>query len=193
MATREDIKNVMAFMACSFPNYHPILDGQVNAVDVLLNLLGDLPVETLQVAVQACCAEPGRAFAPSAGEIRGMAVQLHAQAACLPTAAEAWGVIEQCWHLTSDGRQALLDKQHPLFSKALHCMGGLSVIGMSENPPAERARFLQFYDELREQTLNDAAMLPQVADYIESAKLVDGGIKTLSDKLSRPRLEKNTP
>jgi hypothetical protein len=188
MSTREDIKNAMAFMACSYPNYHPILEGQVNAVDVMFNLLGDLPVETLQVAVQACCAEPGRAFAPSAGEIRGMAIQLHAQAAELPTAAEAWGLIMESFkHITSE-RETML--AHPLIQEAIRCMGGLERIGLSEDNMADRAHFLKIYQQLYDRELSYAAQLPAVTTYIEAQKQIGGEIKQLADSMSHPRLEK---
>jgi hypothetical protein len=190
MSTRTDIKNIIAYLALAFPNFHADVTGTPNTVDVYLDLLGDMPAETLQVAVKSCCAEPGRAFAPSAGEIRGMAAQLHAQAAGMPTAAEAWGVIMQSFHLVSSDRERLPVLRNPLVVKALRCMGGLEVIGMSENLPAERARFLQFYDELRERAMSDAAELPQVADYVDRQRLEVGAeIRKLSDRLAHKRLE----
>lgn len=187
MTTREEIQYLMAYMAMCFPNFHPILNGQPNAIDVYLDLLGDMSLDTLTTAVRACCAEPGRAFAPSPGEIRGAATQMHAQAAGLPTAGEAWGAIMESFRRTSFNQPDLLE--HPLVKEALRCMGGKDIIGMSENLPAERARFLQFYDELKEKTMANEAMLPQVAAYIEERKRIEGGIKLLADNLSHPKFE----
>lgn len=183
MATREDIKKIMAYIGMAFPNYHPILDGEINSVDVLLDLLGDMPIETLQTAVKSCCSQPGRAFAPSAGEIRGVVADLHARAAGLPTGAEAWGATMESFQQTSFNQPELL--QHPLVKETVHCMGGLEVIGMSENNMADRAHFLRIFEQLRERALREATELPAITEYVEAQRLeVSGQIKALTAKLS---------
>lgn len=188
MANREEIKAIILYMKGLFPNYHPELEGNITAIDSLMDVLGDLDTESLKTAVRAACTPgTGRQFAPSADEIRAALTGLHAQAAGVPTTAEAWGAIMESFNRTSFHQPALLD--NPLVKQAIRCMGGLSVIGMSENLPAERARFLQFYDELRQKALSDAAMLPAITEYIESKRMTDGSIKTLAERLSHPRLE----
>lgn len=188
MATRGDIQGIIAYMKSSFPNYHPELDGEINTVDVLFDQLGDMDTDTLRMAVRAACMPgTGRQFAPSSDEIRVAITNLHAQAAGVPTTAEAWGAIMESFNRTSFHQPTLLD--NPLVKEAIRCMGGLSVIGMSENLPAERARFLQFYDELRQRALSDVAMLPAITEYIESKRMIDGSIKTLAERLSHPQLE----
>jgi hypothetical protein len=188
MAERTDIKNLIAYLGMAFPNFHPDITSTPNTVDVMLDLLGDLAPDTLQAAVRSCCAEPGRAFAPSAGEIRGAAVKLHAQAAGLPSAAEAWGCIMESFKHTSFDQPELL--KHPMIQEAVRCMGGMERIGLSEDNMADRAHFLKIYDTVYQQTLSDASMLPAVSDYIEAQRLeTSGQIKQLADKMSRPRLE----
>jgi hypothetical protein len=183
MTTRNDIKNLMAFIGLAFPNFKPVLEGEINSVDVFYSLLGDIDLPALKTAVQACCAEAGRAFAPSAGEIRGMVVDLHMKAAGTPTAAEAWGAVMDSFRSTSFGRPELLG--HPLVEKAVRCMGGLSTIGMSENNMADRAHFLKIYNELLERAQEDASELPIVAGYIETQRQEQIGaeIKQLAAKL----------
>jgi len=183
MADRTDIKKIMAYMGMCFPNYHPLLEGEINAVDVLLDLLGDLDVEMLQAAVKACCTEPGRTFAPSAGEIRGAAANLHARAAGLPTAGEAWGAVMDSFRHTSFDKPGLLD--HPLLKEAIRCMGGLEVIGMSENNMADRAHFLKIFEQLRERAMRETLELPAITEYIESRRLIDGHVKRLAARMSR--------
>jgi hypothetical protein len=178
---------VIAYMALAYPNFHADVTGSPNTVDVMLDLLGDLSAETLQTAVKACCAQPGRAFAPSAGEIRGAAVQLHAQAAGLPSAAEAWGAIMEGFRHTSFDQPALLD--HPLIREAVRCMGGMDRIGQSENVMAERAHFLKIYQQIYDRAVSDAAQLPAVQDYIAAQRQISGGIKSLADTLGQRRLE----
>ena len=65
MSTRKDIAEIIGYMKLAFPNYSPDVTSPINTVDVLLDLLGDIPAETLKLAVRAACAEAGRAFAPA--------------------------------------------------------------------------------------------------------------------------------
>ena len=188
MTTRADIKNLMAYMGMAFPNYKPVLEGEVNTVDVLFNLLGDIDLPALKTAVQACCAEPGRAFAPSAGEIRGMVTEFHAQASGLPTAGEAWGAIIASFermpggNMAGGGRGPILD--NPVVKEAVHQMGGYAAIGVDffETQMANRAHFLKIYGELCERTKRQQGRLPVVNDYIK--QLEDRPeIKQLADRL----------
>ena len=191
MTTRDDIKKLMAYMACAFSNYHPVLEGEINAVDVMFDLLGDLPIETLQAAVKYCCAEPGRQFAPSAGEIRGAVSQMRIKIDNVPSAGEAWGAIIGSFERMPGGNMAggghgpVLD--HPLVQKALHCMGGYAAIGSDffENQMANRAHFLRIYADLLNSWKNDAAELPAITDYVEDKRIeVNKQVKLLSAKLA---------
>jgi hypothetical protein len=173
--TREDIKNIMAFIGMAFPNYKPTLQGEINTVDVLYNLLGDLDLDMLKMAVQACCAEPGRAFAPSAGEIRGMVANLYAQANGVPSAGEAWAAIIDSFRRTSFDQPKLLE--NPTVKESIRQMGGLNSIGMSENIMAERAHFLKIYSALFDREISTVAQLPVVTNYIGTS------IKQLADTL----------
>lgn len=190
MTTREDIKKVMAYMGCAFPNYHPeISEGGVNAVDVMEDLLGDLPKDTLMAAVKACCAEPGRAFAPSAGEIRGMAVSLHVRAAGVPSAGEAWAAVIESFErmpsgvMAGGGHTPTLD--NPIVQEAVKEMGGYAAIGVDfyDNLMPNRAHFLKIYAALLARHQEDAATLPEVAGYIESRS--GEQIRALTDKLTK--------
>src|SRR5512139_3748081 len=95
MTTREEVKAVVLYLKSAFPNYNPAIDGQYNAIDVNLDILRDLDSRMLWMAVKTCCAEPGRQFAPSAGEIRGAVVDIRAKAAGFPDVAQAWGIVVQ--------------------------------------------------------------------------------------------------
>jgi hypothetical protein len=167
MATREEIKSIIAYMALVFPNYKPDISSPLNTVDVFTDLLGDLPIDTLKTAAKACCAEPGRAFAPSAGEIRGMATQFHIKAAGVPQTGEAWQEVMDaikyggCHYGTPEF-------SHPLVKKAVQAIG-FEAIGMSEDVMVERAT-------------EDAAMIPEAVKYIEQRRQIGDGIKLLTDK-----------
>ena len=75
MATREDIKAIIGYMALAYQNFHPDLTSTPNTVDVYEDLLGDLDGECLRMATKAACLED-RAFAPAPGEIRAALYRL---------------------------------------------------------------------------------------------------------------------
>ena len=187
MATRTDVKNIIAYLALAFPNFHADVTGTPNTVDVFLDLLGHLPPDTLQAAVKACCAQPGRAFAPSPGEIIGAAAGMHARASGMKTAGEAWAEVLEyiCDHGCHNGTPEF---SSPIIKKAVQAIG-LVNIGMSEDQMADRAHFLKIYGQLYERAMADAAELPAVTQYIETQKQIAGGVHALADKLSHPRLE----
>ena len=189
MANRKDIANIIAYMKLSFPNYAPDVSSPLNTVDVLMDLLGDLSTNTLQTAVKSCCAEPGRAFAPSAGEIRGMAVNLNLKASCARQAGEAWGAIIDSFHHIhpSAETQAILD--NPLVRQAIHAMGGLDHIGYSEDIMVERAHWLKIYPQYLARATEDAALLPEAVQYIQAQRQISAGIKMLTDKLTSPLIQ----
>ena len=84
---------------------------------------------------------------------------------------------------TSFDRPELLD--HPLVSEAIRCMGGLEVIGMSENNMADRAHFMKIFEQLRERAMRETLELPAITEYIESKRLVDGQVKVLAARMER--------
>jgi len=84
---------------------------------------------------------------------------------------------------TSFDRPELLG--HPLVSEAIRCMGGLEVIGMSENNIADRAHFLKIFEQLRERAMRERLELPAITEYIESKRLVDVQVKALAARMGR--------
>jgi hypothetical protein len=186
MATRDDIKNVIAYLGMAFPNYHPDVESPLNTVDVMFDLLGDLPADALQMAVRSCCSEAGRTFAPSTGEIRGAISLIRAKVSGVPTAGEAWSEIVGSFermpsgNMSGGGHTPILD--HPLVKKAVACMGGYTEIGVDfyENQMANRAHFIKFYNELLDNWKSEATELPQLTQYVQ--KQIEGSVKMLTDK-----------
>jgi hypothetical protein len=191
MATRDDIKNIIAYMAEAFPNYHPDVTSPMNSIDVLCDLLGDLPADALKAAVRAACAQSGRAFAPSAGEIRGEVSRLRMKISGVPSAGEAWGEIIGSFermpggNMAGGGHTPILD--HPLVQKAVRCMGGYASIGADffDNQVANRAHFFRVYADLLASWKDEAAELPALTEYVQEQKRIDAGVKMLTDKLTK--------
>jgi hypothetical protein len=164
MTTRDDIKNFIAYFMMAFPNYHPDITSAMNTTDVYYDLLKDIPLEDLKLAVRTACAEPGRAFAPSPGEIRGASVNLHIKVSGVPTAGEAWQeVIATIQHRGCHGE--IPEFSNPIIKKAVQAVGFVN-IGMSEDVMVERAHFLKIYTQLLDRNTEDAAMLPEAVEYV---------------------------
>jgi hypothetical protein len=165
MADREDIKQVIGYLKLAFPNnYNPDVTSQPNTVDVMLDLLGHFPAELLRLAVRSTCAQPGRAFAPAPGEIRGEALSLLAASEGLPTAGDAWREVMRA--VNDVGCQNNTPTfSHPLVKRAVQAIGFRN-IGMSENVSVERAHFLKIYAEMLEESQRQAARLPEAQEFI---------------------------
>ena len=174
MTTRIDIKNLMAYIMMAFPNYNPALEGEVNAIDVMFDLLGDLDADLLKTAVRTCCTESGRAFPPSSGEIRGAAENLIAEISGYPTPGEAWGAIIGSYERMPGGNMAggghgfILD--NPLVREAMHQMGGFTS-GIYEEQAVNRAHFFKIYQTILNQKMTREIRLPSTMAYIEEHKL----------------------
>jgi len=71
---------------------------------------------------------------------------------------------------------------HPVVAETVKVLGGRDVI-ITDNPTADRARFIDAYREIvaRERTKN--AMLPVVREYVQDKQksLVAGSIKALAE------------
>ncbi len=172
MATRDEIKKVIGYIKLAFPNYAPVVEGEVNSVDVFTDLLGDVDADLLWLAVKSCCTESKRAFAPSAGEIRGAALELTAQACGIPSAGEAWAEIVASFermpggNMAGGGHSPVLD--HPVVVEAVREMGGYTALGVDyfDNLMANRAHFLRIYPDVLGRWKRDAGQLPAVAEYV---------------------------
>ena len=190
MATRNDMTNLVAYMKLAFSNYNPVIDGRLTTIDVLEDLLGDLPYPELQVAVQACCLESGRAFAPSPGEIRGKYTDLNMQAAGTLTGGECWAEITgsmtrmPAGNLSGGGHTGHLDDAN--LRQAVNQMGGFDAIAQdidAGNGMASRAHFLRIYQQVVDDKSRDIAQHPQITDYLEDKKqLTNQSMKQLADK-----------
>lgn len=66
MANPQDISRVIARLSAAFPNWN------VNeyTIQVYCEDLADIPADELEEAASDCRKEPGRAFAPTIGELR---------------------------------------------------------------------------------------------------------------------------
>lgn len=183
MTTREDIEHLIVMMKAAFPNFHP----EPGTPLIYHQLLGDLDLEELKAAVLACVSEPGRAFAPSIGEIRGAALNLRKQARGLPSASDAWGEVYR--QMVDVGHTGTPVFSVPLVGELVRRFGWHNLC-MSENMIADRAHFMRAYELAAEEEMQRDIQLPAVTKYIDehSARRLEvtQEVKQLAARLGNP-------
>ena len=188
MSMRKDIAEMIGYMKLAFPNYAPDVTSPINTVDVLFDLLGDFPAETLRLAVRAACAEAGRAFAPAAGEIREMAIRLSISALGIPNEFEAWAEVckmpkdmlririelDKNGNMITNEKGAVLIHEerlhwsHELVGRAALLMGWPDFPGEDES--LDRAHFFQAYRAEISRLMENEGELPAVRQFIEERR-----------------------
>ncbi len=182
MAKTNDIRQIINMFVAAFPNFKP----SELTPEVYMQTLGDIPTEELKAAVLHCLSESGRAFAPSIGEIRGAVSELRSYAANVPSPFQAWQeVLQQMNENGGDFGNPVWS--HPLIERAVRAIGWRN-LRMSENPIADRARFLQCFEQLQERAARENMLLPEVRGYIEAngARLMAPAdqIRLLTDRMN---------
>ncbi len=170
MATEKDIAGIVAQLSAAYPNWNVT----PYTVEVYYQDLKDIPTDELMVAAQYCRTSTTRdqRFAPSAGEIRGAVTELRRSAMNIPSAYDAWqevmrGMVERIGYDAPEWSSPLIDR----VVKSL----GWRNLCMSENQVADRARFIQAFEQLIERAEKEQMLIPEVRGYLEShgANLLD--------------------
>lgn len=183
MATEKDIAQIVDVMQAAFPNWHPT----DNTVEVYFQILKEEDSKLLKAAVFQAIAEPGRAFAPSPGEIRGVLLDVQKMISNVPDSFQAWGEVQR-QILENGGEFGTPVWSHPVIEEAVNRIGWRN-LRMSDNPQSERIRFVQAYEQLVSRVEKEQMLLPPVRGYIET----NGGkmlapadqMKQLADRLGK--------
>jgi hypothetical protein len=177
-----DIAQIIGILSAAFPNFKPT---ELTA-EVYLQTLADISSDELKAAVLHCITQSGRAFAPSIGEIRGAVAELRSFSANVPSSFQAWQEVQK-QILVNGGDYGKPEWSSPLVEEAVKRMGWRS-LRMSEDQTADRARFLQCYEQIVERATKQEMILPQVAGYIETKRtesLASGEMKQLAEGLRK--------
>ena len=174
MASIEDVAQIVAVISAAYPNFK----ATEYTVEVYYRTLQDLPADLLKTAVLQTVSEPGRKFAPSIGEIRGAVVEINRSITCIPSDYEAWEVVRMAF---VDGLDE--SKIHPLVLQTIKLLGWRNLC-MSTNQTADRARFLEAYNDLVDRKEKGDIALPEVRGYIEQRGGVLPGMSSLVNKLN---------
>lgn len=109
---------------------------------------------------------------PTVAELRNAAANLVSRASGQLLPGEAWEqVVRKFRQGYSHSRVPEFDE---LTAKALGAIGGWHYLCYSDNIPADRARFIQAYEQYAKRAAEDAVMLPAVSDYV--GQLADGSM-----------------
>ena len=182
MASREDVAKMVVVMSAAFPNW------KVNeyTVDVYYTDLKDIPAAELMAASQMCRTEAGRAFAPSTGEIRGAVMDIRRRSMNQPSSFEAWQEVQR--QIVDVGSYGTPEFSNPLIRKTVDSLGWKALC-MSENQTADRARFIQSFEQFSERAEKEMMLTPELKGYIEEhgGNLLEAGneVKQLSERLSK--------
>jgi len=182
MADERDIAQIIGILSAGFPNFHPT---ELTA-ELYYQTLSDIPSDELKAATLHCISQAGRAFAPSVGELRGAVAELRGYVAGVPSSYQAWQEVQRQM-LENGGDYGIPVWSSPIVEQAVRAMGWRN-LRMSEDQTADRARFIQCYEQFVERATRDDMLLPDVRGYIEmnGARVLAPAdqIKLLSEKLS---------
>lgn len=199
MASQNEIVSIVAMIGAAYPNF----SAPKETVNVYYELLKDLPADLLKAATALCCAEAGRKFAPSIGELRGAVSDIKRQAEGVPSGLDAWGELlhvptnEYISHVTdemdTDGR-VIFEKRpyqwsHPLVRKVAVTMGWPRFPDW-ESESFERTAFLKVYEIELQAYLKQDNQPAEIKNYIADLRdpallLAEKKIKQLTESLAK--------
>lgn len=181
MADIQDVAQIIGVISAAYPNFNP---SELTA-EIYYQTLNDIPADELKTATLHCITESGRKFAPSVGEIRGAVAELRGYSGNVPSSFQAWEEVLEQFRVTGYYREPQFS--HLLIEKAVRALGWKELC-QSENQVADRARFIQCYEQLTDRATREEMLLPEVRGFIEAngARLQApaDAIKLLADKWS---------
>jgi len=166
MASNEAIERMFEVFAEVWPRDDERVSERT--LDVYARCLADVPDELVAAATVKVVSEA--TFYPKPSEIRAAALALTMPEGL--TGAEAWGQV--CAYIRRWPAGGYFVGQHidppPLsehLQRAVDAMGGLTYLRLSENPVADRARFIEVYGVMERRRREEARMLPEVREVIQ--------------------------
>lgn len=187
MPNANEIAACINMLKVAFPNYQPDITA---TADLWKAVFSDMDGAALKSAVLVCLTEK-RAFAPSVGEIRAAALDLHARAAGIPDAWAAYDEVckmpasmERSDLIVENGKNIIeytpLKFSHPIVEQTARHLGWPKSFP-TDNPGVDRGQFSKAYTDEVGRVMSDAGRLPIIQKYIESKRAeLRGGAPALS-------------
>jgi len=167
MNNEAEIAKLVGVMAAAFPNAK-VSDPTVEAY---ISMLKDLPLDVLTAAVEQCILESE--FFPTVAKLREKVAVLTTPQR--PTPTEAFGELQGAIARTGFYRSPSFDD--PIIARCVEALGWQHLC-TSENLVADRARFIQMYEQLVERERESAKLGPK-ARAIRA--ITDGEVKEIGD------------
>lgn len=148
-----DFIKIWNLLAVSYPAFGGNLEPNALAETLLLyeRLLADLPEEALRTAALRHIATSK--WFPTVAELRTAAAEIIAPSSAEQTAIEAWGDVVDTFSSGECYAGENLIKapvfNNPLTARAVKALGGWVHLCRSDNEPADRARFVQVFEQLQ--------------------------------------------
>lgn len=153
MAVESTILKSLALLSAAYPR-HEIADA---TPELYLHLLADIPDEILEAATLDHISRS--TFYPTIAELRAAAANLATGADRLPTAYDAWQEVSQA--IVRFGRDRKPDFANPILERTVSALGWRNLC-LSTNQIADRARFIEAYNEFLHRAREQSVALPQV-------------------------------
>jgi hypothetical protein len=148
-----DFIKIWNLLAVSYPAFGGNLEPSALAETLLLyeRLLSDLPDEALRTAALRHIATSK--WFPTVAELRTAAAEIVNPSSAEQTAIEAWGdVVDTFGSGECYAGENLIKApvfNNPLTTRAVRALGGWVHLCHSDNEPADRARFIQVFEQLQ--------------------------------------------
>ena len=182
MAMPSFVARCLAVMTAAYPN----AAIRRETLDVYVYDLSDIPDEVLDQACAYCRAN--LKFFPTIAEIREAAARLQSGANQLPPAAEAWGeFIRLGQYFSGDDPCPFESMSSDVLRRTIKAMGWRYLCG-STNGVADRARFIELYNQYAERKLKEYVTPPQLKAGEQNAL---AAMNELTEKLSESSRRKN--
>ena len=140
-------------------------------IQLYCDLLEDIPDDVLQAAFLDHVASS--VWFPKIAQLRECSINIMLNVNQIPPAAEAWGEVYK--NMVRFGRNGEPEWDSELTAQTVKALGW-SYLCMSTNSTADRARFIECYNEYKEREIKSANTLPQVKQLAEKMRpmLKDG-------------------
>ena len=181
MISKAQITQILGILGVAYRRQAMTEKDLLVAVPIWHDLLSDLDFDLLRAAVQNHCTSSK--WFPSVAELRDAAFELAESDADKITPGEAWAEVKSA---IAAGSSAYYSKSRtwssPLVEKAFCAIGGWDYYryALSSAEPADRARFIEAFQDLRTRGRQQGRMLPQLQAFREQRHLALKSRKTES-------------
>jgi hypothetical protein len=165
----KETARILAVIAAAYPRFS--IDSSGITLNVWYSMLGDLPYQTVQAAVQRHILE--NTFPPSIADIRKLAAELQAPADESVDSSDAWGQVLRAIRMYGIYRpQEALDSMAADVAAVVKAMGWEEIC-LSDRPDVVRGQFLKMYESKTAATQKERLLPDSLKAQI--AALADSG------------------